>query len=368
MKPQQFVGLLLCAAAVLAGPACGSRSGSAPVVGLAVEEPGGQYMVVTARGVSSNEIPAAALQRLSKAQTSSIRLDTLKVDFRREGDKVVATAYALTVPEGNPHRYEDPYKPLLGVHSARLGQAIQLTELAKLGYVPITYRVVSAKPPAGPRPVLVSDVPSIEIRVLDENRAGYKLALHNKSPKDVVAFAFVRDEGNNARTVNTTQSFGLNRPLIPAGMTYVSECPSPWGSPTELAAALFADGSHGGDSEIAATLYATRLGSEIEVRRADPLIRRIIANRASADSAKVAQIRSALSGLSTAPGGPALRLMRHSFPGLPPATLKKDLAQGLERGLRNLRSSLYEFEHQNAVYPPPKTHPPIERWWPPKAN
>ena len=108
------------------------------------------------------------------------------------------------------------------------------------------------------------------------------------------------------------------------------------------------------------------MGRETQERRADPLIRRIIANGALDDSAKIAQIRLALSGLSTAPEGRALRLMHESFPDLTSATLSQELARGLEQGLRNLWSSLYEFEHQNAVYPRPKTHPPIERWWPPR--
>jgi hypothetical protein len=364
MTPHRFVGLLICGAVALAGSACRRRYEPTPAGGLAVEESHGQYIVVTARGGSSNEIPATTLQRLPSARTPSIHLDTLKVDFRSEGDKVIATVYALTVPHGDPHRYEDPYKPLLGVHSARLGQTIQVNELAKLGYVPITYRVVSAKVPPGSQPALVSRAPSIEIRVLDENRAMYKLALHNRSPKDIVAFAFVRDDGNNTRTMNIAQSFDPNRPLIPAGTTYAREFPSV--SPTVLTAALFADGSHEGNSDVAATLYAARLGRETEERRADPLIRRIIADRALDDTAKIAQIRSALSGLSTAPEGPTLRLMHESFPDLPSTTRKKELARGLEQGLRNLWSSLYEFEHQNAVYPPPKTHPPIERWWPPR--
>jgi hypothetical protein len=296
------------------------------------------------------------------ARTQPIRLDTLKVDFRSEGNKVIATVYALTVPHSDPHRYEDPYKPLLGVHSARLGQTIQLDELAKLGYVPITYKIVSAGPPTGSQPTLISKAPSIEIRVVDENREMYTLALHNRSSKDVLAFAYVRDEGGHTRAIDTSQSFDPNRPLIPAGMTYTREAPP--GSPTVLAAALFADGSHEGDSEIAAPLYAMQLGREAQVRRADPLIRRIIADRALDEAGKIAQIRSALSGLSTVPEGPALGLMRKSFPDLPYATLKRDLAQGLEQGQRGLWSSLYEFEHQNAVYPRPKTHPPIERWWP----
>lgn len=362
MTCRRLMGFVMSAAVALAGSGCGRRNEPRPDSGLAVEEPDGQSMVVTARGGSSNEIPAASLRRLSSARTPSIHLDTLKVDFRSEGDKVIATIYALTLPHGNPHRYEDSYKPLLGVHSARMGQTIQVKELAKLGYLPITYRVVSAKVPAGSAPALVSKVPSIEIRVLEENRAMFKPALRNKSPKDVVAIAFVRDDGNNNRAMNISQASDPSHPLIPAGTTYAWEFP--WGSPTVLAAALFADGSHEGDSEIAASLFASRLGGETQKHRADPLIRRIIADRALDDAAKIAQIRSALSGLSTAPEGPTLRLMQDVFPDLPSDTLKKELARGLEQGKRNLWSSLYEFEHQNSVYPPPKTHPPIERWWP----
>ena len=363
MTSRRLVLLAMSAAVVLAGSGCRRDNEPRPNSGLAVEEPDGHSMLVTAGGGSSNEIPAASLQRLSSAPTRSVHLDTLKVDFRSEGDKVIATIYALTLPHGDPHRYEDAYKPLLGVHSARLGQTIQVNELARLGYAPITYRIVSAKVPAGSAPALVSKAPSVEIHVVEENRAMYKLALHNGSQKDVVAVAFVRDSDNqNNRVMNTSQSIDPHHPLIPAGTTYALEVP--WGTPTVLAAVLFADGSHDGDSEIAATLYASLLGGETQKRRADPLIRRIIADHALDDAGKIGQIRSALSGLSTAPEGRTLRLMQDSFPDLPSGTLKKELARGLEQGKRNLWTSLYEFKHQNSVYPPPKMHPPIERWWP----
>lgn len=210
-------------------------------------------------------------------------------------------------------------------------------------------------------PTLVSEAPSIEIRVLEQNRAMYKPALHNKSPKDVVAFAFVRDDGNGNRVMNMSQSSDLSHALIPAGTTYAREVP--WGSPTVLAAALFADTSHEGDSEIAAILYASQLGAEIQKGRADPLIRGIISDRTPDDAGKIAQIRLTLGGLPTAPEDSALRLMQDAFPDLLSDTLKKQLAQGLEQGKHNLWSSLYEFEHQNSVYPKPKTHPPIEHWW-----
>ncbi len=355
MNLDRFGGLLMCAA-VLASSACGRRYEPKSDWGFAVEEPNGGHLLVTARGGSDNEIPAGSLQRLSDARTPSIHLDTLKVDFQREGDRVIATAYALTVPHGNPHRYEDAYKPLLGVHSARLGQVIQLKELSKLGYVPITYKVVSAKAPEGPRIAPVSHAPSIAVGVLEENIAMSRLDIHNSSAKDVVAVALI---SGNSLMMETSHP---ERPLIPAGTTNTREIPST--APIVLTAALFADGTHQGDPQLAATLYATQLGRETEERLADPLIRRIIAVRGIDDPAKFEQIRSALSGLSITPKVSMLREMHKSFPDLPSATLKKELSRGLDEGRRDLWSSLYEFEHQNAVYPPPKTHPPIERWWP----
>ena len=362
MTRRRYIGILVGVGVALGGSTCGRRHEPAPAGGLAVEEPHGQYIVVTARGGSSNEIPATSLRRLSSRLTPSIQLDTLKVDFRSKDDEVIATVYALTVPHGNPHRYEDSYKPLLGVHSARLGQRIEVKELAKLGYVPITYRVVSAVPPAGSHPDLISKAPSIEILLLEEKRGTYKLTLHNKSQRDLMAYASVRDEGNNTRTTSVVQSYDPSHPLIPAGATYAREfAPMPH---AVLAAALFADGSHEGDSEVAATLYAAQLGMKTEGRRADPLIRRIIADRRPDDTAKIAQIRAALSGLPSTPDDRTLRVMQAAFPDLPRATVKRELGQGLEGALRHIWSSLYELEHQNAVYPPPKTHPPLERWWP----
>ena len=83
------MGFEISAAVALAGSVCARRHEPGPDSRLAVEETHGYSMVVTARVGLSNEIPPASLQHLSSAGTPVIHRDTLKVDFRSEGDKVV---------------------------------------------------------------------------------------------------------------------------------------------------------------------------------------------------------------------------------------------------------------------------------------
>jgi hypothetical protein len=64
-----------------------------------------------------------------RGQTPSRELDTLQINFQVHGDRVTATAHALTAARDNPERYSDANKHKLGVHSARLNQTITLNEL-----------------------------------------------------------------------------------------------------------------------------------------------------------------------------------------------------------------------------------------------
>ena len=340
---------LLCLAAALVSVAC--RRAVTPIPGqVAVEGPPGQFVTI-ATGVSV-EFPAARLTPLKGRTPSLTHIDTIKMDYRIVGDKVIVTVYALTLPPGDPHRYDDSGKQLLAVHSARLDQTFELKEFEKIGYRPLSYKVVSAKPPAPTHPTLISEVPSMEIALKSEDRSSYTLLFRNLSDRDVVAYAY----GNNHGTVHWM-------PLIAARASHEQPMVS-IESPIILQAALFSNGSHEGDAEVAATLYAYQAGNRTERSRADPMIRRIVADRALDDTAKIARIRTELLTLPKTPDAPMTRAMRTAFPGLPAATIKADLERGLDQGVRNIWSSLYSFEHQSGVYPPPPSHPPLARWWP----
>ena len=320
-----------------------------------MEGPPGRYVIV-GRG-SSLEIPASMLKPLAGRAQAAIQLDTLKVDFRTEGGKVVATGYALTAPQGDPRRYEDAHKHLLGVHSARLDQTLELKELEKMGYQSVTYRVVTAKPPVPTHPTLISKARSIELELASGDRAKYKVVMRNVSDRDVMGYAF-----GGSQNMTSSTSVDASRPLIKARA--VHEAAMPVGSPIILAAALFADGTHEGDREAAARMYAQWMGHETQRRRADPAIQAILEDKTQDDDAKIARIRSELTKLPKKPDARMLDAMRAAFPGVPSTTMERDLAQGLDAGIHNIWGSLYSFEHQSGVYPPPKSRRPLKEWWP----
>ncbi len=338
----------LCAAVMLTCLACRQTAVKPGQQEFAVEGPPGHYVVV-APGLST-EIPAAALKPL-RGEVPSTELDTLKIDYRLEGDKVIATVFALSAPRGNPDRYADSNKHLLGSHSARLNQTFTLKELENLRYEPIAYKIVTAKPPAPTHPRATSKVPSIKIEIAGEDRASYKLVLRNVSEKGVIAYAI----GDNS-----SESHDAARPVIAAGSAI--ERNAVVGSPIYLAAAIFSDGTYQGDSEVACLLYARQVGYEAQRKRLDASISRIVSDSLE-DSAKIAKIQTELMKLPKEPDAQMVRNMQREFPGLAMELVKEDLALGLDQTIQGIWGSLYELEHQNAVYPKPASHPPVAQWW-----
>ena len=87
-------GVFFCVGAALACAACQRTSHKATPAELAVEGPPGQLVI--ARTGTSTEYPASILKPLPGSASSFFHLDTLKIDYRTEGNKVIATVYALT--------------------------------------------------------------------------------------------------------------------------------------------------------------------------------------------------------------------------------------------------------------------------------
>jgi hypothetical protein len=346
--------VLLCVAAALALIAW--RSGpTIQTQQLAIEGPPGHFVTV-ARGLST-ETPAAALERLPAHAAPKIQLDTLKIDYGVEDGKVVATVYALTLPHEDPRRYDDAHKKLLGVHKARIGQRFELKELEEIGYRPLMFRVVAPQPPALPHLELISKAPSVQLSLARDGRASLVVAMKNVSNRNVLAYAFSAGNGSISR-----ESLSTGVPIITAGASRTMPLDDP--SPLVLVAAIFEDGGHEGDASAAAKLYGHWLGYLTQARRADPLIRGIVADPALNEEGKIAHIRTALLALPKQPDEAMIRTAKAAFPDCELPQLKRDLTNGLDLGLSGIWSSLYGFEHQSATYPRPATHPPIARWWP----
>jgi len=134
-------------------------------------------------------------------------------------------------------------------------------------------------------------------------------------------------------------------------------------SPIILAAAIFSDGTYEGDYEVAGLLYARQVGYEAQRKRLDASVDRIVSDEDLDDSAKIAKIQRELIKLPKEPDARMVRNMQRQFPGLGTEQVTKDLALGLDQTMRGIWGSLYELQHQNAVYPKPASHPPVAQWW-----
>ena len=121
-----------------------------------------RYVIVRERGLTSTEMSLRSLRPRPGGAADASPANDLKLDFAIEQDELTTTVYTIP-PESNPLCYSDGHKHRLGVHTARLNETVELKELARIGYQPITLKIVSAKPAASTHPTIVSKVPSIQV-------------------------------------------------------------------------------------------------------------------------------------------------------------------------------------------------------------
>jgi hypothetical protein len=348
-----------------------------PASNLAVELPrqdgsSGYYVVVSEDGLTSTELPADSLRPLPNATNINPQF-VLKLDFTVAHDRLTTTVYTLP-PESDPLRYADGHKRRLGVHSARLNQSFELTELTQLGYQPFALKIVSSKPPPPVPPTIVSKVPSIHVDLVDQDLQGYTLSLRNiSSSRAVLAYAIEQGQHSSLehRSVGTHPVIApgaasqqlILRPTPGGRMTPQEFVEEPVSNDIALAAAIFSDGSHEGDDQFAARLQTQRIAGEIQFQRLAPVIDRLVNDSTLDDATRTAQIREQLHNLSNQADEAALRSMTSQFPNLPRETVANDLRDGLDAARQNIWSSLYSHVHSSGTYPPPLHPRPIAEWW-----
>ena len=330
------------------------------------------YVVVSEDGITSTELPADSLHPLPNAANINTQF-ALKLDFTVASDRLTTTVYTLP-PESDPLRYADGHRRRLGVHSARLNQSFELTELAQIGYQPFVLKIVSSKPTPVVPPAILSKVPSIHVDLVDQNLQGYTLSLRNISLSRAV-LAYAVDQGQDSwrefRSVDTRPAIApgaARKQLIlrntPGGqMTPHGFVKEPASDDITLAAAIFSDGSHEGDDQFAARLQTQQIANEIQYQRLAPVIDRIVHDSTLDDVTRTAQIREQLHNLSNQADEATLRAMTSQFPNLPRETVAKDLREGLDSARQNIWSSLYSHVHSSGTYPPPLHPPPMAEWW-----
>jgi hypothetical protein len=312
--------------------------------------PRDEYVIVPDFGLASMELSGDSLCPLSHSAPPV----TIKLDFTVEHHSVVTAVYTLPL-ESDPLRYSDGHKQRLGGHSGRLNEIVELKELESLGYRPLVLRVVGAKPDHPVHPSIVSNVPSIQPRLVDEDRNGYTLSLRNVSRRGVVSYTISEGGGFSLASVSRRQ------PLIAPGAEW-DERIEPLYREVVVAAALFSDGSHEGDSDAAVQLESGQIGYDTQERRAIPIIDRIIRDPALDENVRVARIKDELTKLSNDPDDSAMRTMQSHFPDFPADVVRNDLTNALYLARVNLWSEVYGYMHSSGEYPPP-VHPPLLADW-----
>jgi hypothetical protein len=291
------------------------------------------------------------------------------------GDMVEITASVVFVPldERGPNgSLEGRSTQSIGTYSARLAESIVLDKMEDLGLQPWTITVVTAQLPHPTSLGNVSRVPSIQVEILGEDRAGYKVSLHNLSSQGVTAFVVA----NSIHDANTRFGERSGRdPVIPAGASHEFHFPcDSSGSDTSsgavaapctvvLEAALFADGSYEGDASAAASMESARLTKASQSGRVQLMVQSILADSTIEESSQIARIRLELTKLSAQPDPAILEQLRLKFPGLSPSewtSVSADMKTELALQERLTLGALQEFETSSKSASSTQS---LAQWW-----
>lgn len=299
------------------------------------------YHVIQERGSSSYFFPpfAGRLPGADSGTKAESEPSALQLEYRVTGDlvEVFPTLFFGEFDRNKtPESLAGLKKQLLAVRSGRLNDFIEIGELERFGFRPLTVKVVSARPESPSRMHVMSRAPSIELRIVSEDRAGFMVAYHNTSSRACMGFAVTTEpqpEGNEslggtaswskgviAPGATLQQPFGVARSgrKTPAG--FVPDAPS---STIVLLAALFEDGSFEGDPSVAARLEAGRDAGRLQRQRVNQVVNSILDDPSLDDPARVARIRLEIARLSEEPDAGVIDAVRARFPDLSPRAVSR---------------------------------------------
>lgn len=240
----------------------------------------------------------------------------------------------------------------IGKYTVGLDHSVVLEELRPFGLQPYTIKVVSAGAPRGVDPATMSKVPSLQIAISGKDRAFYTLLIRNLSSQAVTGFLVTRPSpgggGSGYSEPARINPGGIHEFKISSEET-LCESPDHADSlpcPIILEGALFADGSHGGDSSAVADMEARSLGNEAS-RQLGEFVRRTLADSSLVDTAKIALLRSEIPKLSEEPDRAVIDQMRPRYPDLPDSTwenIKSSMRASVGFEKQRLLNSLKDFE------------------------
>ena len=346
-------------------------------------------LAIPANGGVGTEMSGDSLRPLPGTDPHAGPPLTLALDFTAHGNKVTAIVYTIP-PESDPLRWSDGHKHLLGRWSARLNEAMELKELKRIGYQPISLKIVKFVPPPPAHPALVSKAPSIRIALAagddmasylrtsgDKDTQSCTVVLHNVSSLGVVA-CVLRGDPKAGIAMSREEHATLGRPVIaPQGdsrkefftfghagrMTPQGFVKLP-AQPQQIIveAAIFSDGSYEGDENVAAGLVALEVGTSTVNRLMQPVIDGIVRDQSMNDEARTARIKDEIFHISSQPDRAATRSIHSQFPDLPTKDVVADLTRGLDAAKNQIWGDLYGYMHNCCQYPPPD-HISLAEWW-----
>jgi hypothetical protein len=275
-------------------------------------------------------------------------------------------------------------------------ESVSVSQLRRFGLQPVRMTIVTAVPPDATEPEIINETSSVMVENVKQDRAAYKLIVHNTSELAVNAIVLSIFDGAGRCMMHSPSAWF--RPFIAAGKVAeidlgfpippedtgvigpkglsCSHLPQGVGRPSKntasggnrmpkivIEAVDFEDGSYEGDAQAAAMLEAVRLGNKMEWSRITELVENQLA---SSQGNGLAQLESVQSQVRALPDNvdSAVNVIMARFPGLPEESRKsieREMRDGLLWGKgtfeRNLRIYIAECSKSTTI------KPSLPTWW-----
>jgi hypothetical protein len=323
------------------------------------------------RGQSLSIAPSPLRSERTAADAKKNLASALMLAYHVDGDAVAITASvvfgAFDNNSGSDPMAADHPKQEIGTYSLHPNESVVLQEMEQFGLQPWTIKIVNAQLPASAGLPTINEVPSIQSKILGQDRQGYTIALHNLSSRAVSAFVVETTLDHNSASSEFNYRGSLIAPneihefrlFCDTSASAVDQSPCAF----ILKAALFADGSFEGDATAAATLAVPQIANEIHYRQLHALMDNILADPSQDDAAKLARIRSELSKLYERPDPAILEQIQLRFPGLPRTaldSLRSQITASLSGEKQVTLHNLESFTNR-----PPDAFPRLSlaQWW-----
>ncbi len=216
-------------------------------------------------------------------------------------------------------------------------------------------------------------VPSVSLSFTGQQGGDYAFSIQNRSGQDITAFMLLLVPSgvpsSNGRYLcqskcNGTSQIGtIDRPAIKVGASY--SIAYPVSQVTDGAvifeAAIFDDGSYGGNERAAAVLVANQLGHQTEFDRIVSIIDTVLANSGPKSVPEASQIGASLNGLPVDADSDEMAAFIRWFPNVRDcANSFPQLMQGLASTEKDsVQSKLQEFLNTS----PDPTEAALSNWW-----